>query len=197
MHEKGNTNGNLERGESNEVLGQGLACLCCPESVAELSDRMLHASGVSVLGSPFAFCSLAETSTKAPPEAELVVKAKLVAIEPAQSCGRFHFSEVAEYADITVLRGVWNSGRLRVVHGCTELPRSQYASGAGTLERFTIGDYHRLELTLHDIYKTGRRLKTEDAASAADYFSLRVDLTEEPVEGATCKSGWLGKREVH
>lgn len=135
---------------------------------------------VAILGSPFVLCCSAETPAEAQPEPDLVVVAKLVAIEPARGCGRFHFAEVAKYTDITVFRGAWSSDRLRVVHGCTELPRSQYASGAGTLERFTVGDYHRLELTMHDVYKTGRGLKAEDNASVADYYALRVDLAQTP-----------------
>lgn len=196
MHEKGNTNGNLERGESNEVLGQGLACVARSRWLSsQIGCCMLLAFRSSALHSPFA--PWLKLLRKHHPKRNSLSRPNWWQSNQRKAADGFIFSEVAEYADITVLRGVWNSGRLRVVHGCTELPRSQYASGAGTLERFTIGDYHRLELTLHDIYKTGRRLKTEDAASAADYFSLRVDLTEEPVEGATCKSGWLGKREVH
>jgi hypothetical protein len=132
----------------------------------------------AILGSPFGLCFSADTPTEAQPEPDLVVVARLAAIEPAPGCGMFHFAEVAEYTDITVLRGAWSADRLRVVHGCTELPRSQYASGAGTLERFTVGDYHRLELTMHDVYRTGRRLKAEDNASVADYYALRVDLAQ-------------------
>lgn len=127
----------------------------------------------AILGFP---CFSAEPPAESQPEPDLVVIAKLVAIEPPRGCGMFHFAEVAEYTDITVFRSVWSSDRLRVVHGCTELPRSQYASGAGTLDRFTVGDYHRLELTMHDIYRTGHRLKGEGNASRADYYALRVDL---------------------
>jgi hypothetical protein len=146
----------------------------------------------AILGYPFDRCFPSETVTEAQPVPDLVVVAKLVAIEPAHGCGMFYFAEVAEYTDITVLRGAWSSERLRVVHGCTEIPRSQYAWGAGTLERFTVGDDHRLELTVHDIYKTGRRLKPEDNASVADYYALRVDLAQVP--NASAGRGGRGRR---
>jgi len=161
-----------------------LACIAWMQLLHSQVGRYVVLA-VAIMGFPFIVRSLAETPMEEHPVADLIVVAKLVAIEPARGCGRFHFSEAAEYTDITTLKGSWTTDRLRVVHGCTELPRSQYANGAGTLERFTVGDYHRIELTRYDVYKTGHRLKAESNASVADYYALRVDLTQVPVAGCT------------
>jgi hypothetical protein len=114
-------------------------------------------------------------SAEAVPPPELVVVAKLVAIEQPKGCGTFHFGEIAEYSDIKVISGTWTSDHVRVLHGCTEMSRREYSETAGTLDRFTVGDYHRLELTTHNVRKVEVPLEHE-GVTFADFYSLRVDL---------------------
>ena len=110
-----------------------------------------------------------------PPAPELVVVAKLVAIETSGACGTFHMGAVSEYAEVAGLAGEARAGRIRVLHGCPELSRPRYSRGAGSLERFTPGDLHRLELATTNHYKI-ESVPPDDPEGRPLFYALRVDL---------------------
>ena len=110
---------------------------------------------------------------------ELVITGELVSIEPSHGCGIFHFGEIAVYSRIKVLSGKWTPSTIRVVHGCSELPRSEYAAEAGSLEAFRVGDVHRLELSRTNYYGVGRLLQDDAGKNVADFYALRVDVVGE------------------
>lgn len=108
------------------------------------------------------------------PAPQMVVVAKLVAIETTGACGTFHLGAVAEYAEVAGLAGEARAERIRVLHGCPELPRPRYSPGAGSLETLTPGDLHRLEIATTNHYK----IESEPPADPEGrplFYSLRVD----------------------
>jgi hypothetical protein len=108
--------------------------------------------------------------------AELVIVGRLVRIEDTLQCGIFHFGAVAEYTDLTVLRGTYPYETIFVTHGCPELKRSEYAEGSGDLEVFRTGDYHELHLTQQNVYDVSTYPTDLKDLSEGLYFSSVVNL---------------------
>ena len=50
------------------------------------------------------------------------------------------------YEVLRVEHGNYTARTLYAIHGCPDMPRARYADGAGTLERLTVGEVHRLSL---------------------------------------------------
>jgi hypothetical protein len=86
-------------------------------------------------------------------ENDFEIVAKLVDIHERAGCGVIHYGGIAEYTDIRVLKGKYSQQKVYVIHGCTEIKRTNYVKGSGNLESFQIGDYHKLNLTLQNIYR--------------------------------------------
>lgn len=79
-------------------------------------------------------------------QATLVVEGMLAKMGSAAPCGAFHLGAVGVYSDLTVIAGSYRRTTVRVIHGCPDLPRSDYAPGSGDVDEFRIGDHHRLTL---------------------------------------------------
>jgi hypothetical protein len=108
----------------------------------------------------------------------LVVLGKLLRInERVPACGIIHWGSLSEYGDLTILSGKYTGSKIYVVHGCIEMPRKMYAGEkSGVLDKFLIGDYHKLALNTKNLYKVESILNGDiDPGTAPIYFCRRVD----------------------
>jgi len=120
-----------------------------------------------------------------PPNPQLIVIARLHRLGASLACGYYTTGAMAEYVDIKVISGSWSKNSILVAHACPELPREKMSKFAGSLDRFRVGDIHRLELTSENLYQI-EILKSLDGReqAAPDYYSIRVDPADSTDSGA-------------
>jgi hypothetical protein len=89
-------------------------------------------------------------------------------------CGVFKVNSVGEYSVAKLLNGKYTHPNIKVVHSCIEFPRS---GAGGTLQKFKIGDLHRLVVTLEDIHnEIDVRKRADPKFNEPLYSCIRVDL---------------------
>ena len=110
-------------------------------------------------------------------ENDLIITARLDTITVTPHCGTFYWGATAKYTDITILQGQYDYLSIFVIHGCPELARS---ADDGTLQKFKIGEYHRLVLTKENVHKIENIVSFDSSqlsiTDSLTFFSRRVDL---------------------
>lgn len=97
----------------------------------------------------------------------------------APDCGTMQFFSLAVYDRV---EGGGLPERVYVAHPCIELPRKQYSATAGSLERFVIGQRHRLRMVRADPGKLGALVRADiDPKDQPIYLARRVDWAVEKV----------------
>jgi hypothetical protein len=111
---------------------------------------------------------------------DLVVIGKLLRINRNTLCGNAQFSSLSEYGDLTIISGKYNDSQIYVVHPCVEMPRTGFHKNAGTLQKFTVGDYHKLILSTENVYGGFYQKEDIDPGNAIIYFCRTVDKAKKP-----------------
>lgn len=134
----------------------------------------------AIVGTGTYGATVTDNRPAAPAKQELTVLAELVEMPKNQfACGYFHFVVVMRYEVMRVVSGTYAPRALYVAHGCPEMPRSMYKSGSGSLQRFKVGDVHRLVL---GPVKEARSSVTDDFGDPRlpRFWSREVDLAARP-----------------
>jgi hypothetical protein len=126
----------------------------------------------------------------------LSVTGRLIDFEfDAPDCGTLRVVSLALYDQ---LEGAGKLERIFVAHPCVELPRRQVSAKAGNLERFVIGQRHRLELVRADPASLGALMSMNlDPAGQPVYLARKVDwVVDKPVDGRSVGDLNLGTAEA-
>jgi len=113
----------------------------------------------------------------------------------APDCGTLRVVSLALYDQV---EGTGVSGRVFVAVPCVELPRRELSASAGNLDRFIIGQRHRLRVVRADPATVGAVAGSSlHPGERPVYLARRVDLVIEKVVDARSVGGLnLGKPEL-
>src|SRR6185295_786153 len=99
------------------------------------------------------------------------VTAKLIGVDAtAGLCSLIHWGSLVEYEVVSVDSGTLVGQHFLAVVGCIDMPRPAYATGAGTLQRFHIGDTHKLLISTDRAESRG--MSTPPPAMSPPFFYL-------------------------